>query len=60
MRRGKTGIPTGSVVYSPGRLKAMRAAARRTERRWAAMAGPVSVRRIEPEESEDGGTDAEQ
>jgi len=38
----------GSMEYSPERIKRMNRAKVRTERRWAAMAGPVEVRRVEP------------
>jgi len=45
---GKQGGSTSSMEYSPERIKRMNQAKARTERRWAAMAGPVEVRRVEP------------
>lgn len=46
MAKGPQGTPTGSMDYSPGR-KAKDAAKRRgQDKRWAAKAGPVTVRKI--------------
>lgn len=51
-QRGENGF-SGRVVYRDPRRKARQAARRRAEdRAWAAMAGPVAVRRIEDEEAE--------
>jgi hypothetical protein len=40
----KVGGATSVIEYSPIKINKMRAAAARTERRWAAMAGPVRTR----------------
>ncbi len=45
-KRGRSGVATSSVEYSPERLRRMHAAMTRTETRWAKMAGPVTVRPI--------------
>lgn len=45
----RVGGATSSIEYSPNKIKKMKAAAARTERRWAAMAGPVTIRRTEPQ-----------
>ncbi len=47
-RKGSTGGSTGSIEYSPEKVKRMEAQMKRTEQRWASMAGPVEVRQAEP------------
>ena len=49
-RHGKQGVPTSSIIYSPARSARMKKAMKRTEERWAARSGPVTVRKIKPEE----------
>jgi hypothetical protein len=44
----KVGGATSSIEYAPHKIKKIRAAAARAERRWAAMAGPVTVREASP------------
>lgn len=40
------GDASGGIEYSPSKIKAMKRTMRRTEERWAAKAGPVTVRRV--------------
>lgn len=42
----RTGAATSSVSYSPARKKRQAAKRAAQDRRWAAKAGPVTVRRI--------------
>jgi len=55
-RGGKTGVPTGSVEYSPDRLKRRRRARQRQEERWAARSGPFVISGVkdgEPPEADE-------
>jgi hypothetical protein len=45
-KRGKQGTATSVVSYSPGKLAAMERGRQRQEERWAAKAGPVTVRML--------------
>jgi hypothetical protein len=44
----KAGGNTGTVTYSPQRAARKRKQRQAQERRWAAMAGPVTVRQAQP------------
>ncbi len=46
----KQGGNTGTVLYSPGTLKRIRAARARQEARWAARSGPVTVSKLSLDE----------
>jgi len=46
--KGNQGTSTGSVEYSPAKAKRMRQRRASEERRWAAMAGPVTVTKVQP------------
>jgi hypothetical protein len=52
-KKGKTGGNTSSVEYSPARVERMNRARERQEKRWARMAGPVTIRKIEEEPEEE-------
>jgi len=47
MGKGRTGAPL-TTEKSPGRRRRDRQQRARQEKRWAAMAGPVKVRELEP------------
>jgi hypothetical protein len=51
MAINKTGGATSGMEYSPARAKRKAAARKGQERRWAAKAGPVEVRKIEPKDA---------
>lgn len=44
-KAGGVGGSTGSIEYAPGTVRRMKRARQRTEERWAAKAGPVTVTR---------------
>lgn len=46
MTKNSRGGATGSVDYSPEKLRRIRRQMAKTEARWAAMASPVHVRRV--------------
>ena len=52
---GKTGGATGGMEYSPAKAKRRAAARKGQERRWAAKAGPVEVRKVD--QTKDATTD---
>lgn len=45
----RTGVATGTVVYSAAKRRRMADARKRQEARWAAMASDVEVRHVDPE-----------
>lgn len=45
----KAGGNTGSVEYSASRAKRKRRQRQAEDKRWAAMAGPVTVRKVAPQ-----------
>lgn len=47
MSRGKQGGSTGGMEYSPARSARRGAVRKRESRRWAALAGPVTVSQAE-------------
>lgn len=46
MPERKEGDASGGIEYDPRKLKAMLRSKARTEARWAAMAGPVTARKV--------------
>jgi hypothetical protein len=46
--RGHQGTSMGAMTVTPGRRRRDEKRRRAEERRWAAMAGPVEVRRVDP------------
>lgn len=46
-RRGRQGTATGTVYQSPARAKRQARQRRQEEARWARLAGPVTVRRVD-------------
>jgi hypothetical protein len=46
MPERKEGDASGGIEYDPRKLKAMMRSKARTEARWAAMAGPITVRKV--------------
>lgn len=46
MPERKDGDASGGIEYDPRKLKAMLRSKAKTEGRWAAMAGPVTTRRV--------------
>lgn len=51
--KGKTGVPTGGMEYSPQRRKRRAQRRKAEDKRWAALAGPVVVSHIAPEPEHD-------
>lgn len=55
MSKGKQGVSMGGRVEESPRRKARQAKRRRSEEQgWAALSGPVVVRRVEPEDLRSG------
>jgi hypothetical protein len=46
----RTGVATSTVVTSPARARRRAQARRREEASWRARSGPVTVRRVDPDE----------
>lgn len=46
----KLGTNTGSVEYSPDRIRRMERAKLNQEKKWAKKCGPVTIRKATPEE----------
>src|SRR3954471_14792694 len=46
--RGSVGGSTGSIVVSPDWARRREAAEKQQDQEWAALAGPVEARRVEP------------
>jgi hypothetical protein len=46
MKSKKVGGNTSTILYSPGRIRAMERSKSRTEKKWASLAGPVITSRI--------------
>lgn len=51
-KKQKTGGNTGSVEYSKSYSKRMAARRRKEERSWAARSGPVTVYKVDPDQSQ--------
>lgn len=45
---GKTGVGTSSIEYSPQRIKRMKKAKVRQEKRWKEKCGPVTIKFVDP------------
>ena len=50
MAKRPTGVSTGAIETSPARRRRQEKRRRREEAEWAARSGPVTVRRVEPDE----------
>jgi hypothetical protein len=50
MAHRKTGVSTGTIQLSPARARRRAQARVREERAWRDRSGPVTIRRVDPEQ----------
>jgi hypothetical protein len=53
VKKAQPGMGKTGLIYSPAKVKAIRAAQRRQESRWAARAGEVRTSKLTPEKLRD-------